>query len=68
MKKYTFKNGVLPSKGTGFQSSAGRNDKGKITVRFIGGGFKRNFRLLNFINTGYIQSVHTDTNRSSYMA
>ena len=68
MKKYLFKNGILPSKGIGFQSIDGRNRKGKITVRFIGGGFKRNFRLLNFIDTGYIQSVHTDTNRSSHIA
>ena len=52
---------------------AGRNNKGKITVRHRGGGHKRKFRIIDFkrIKTGIegiVESIQYDPNRSSNLA
>ncbi|MCF7931696.1 MAG: 50S ribosomal protein L2 [Acholeplasmataceae bacterium] len=56
-----------------FSRSGGRNNQGKITVRHIGGGAKRKYRVIDFkrnkddIN-GKISSIEYDPNRSANIA
>ncbi len=53
--------------------SGGRNNYGRITVRHIGGGHKRKYRLIDFKRDKYniegiIERIEYDPNRSSYIA
>ena len=53
--------------------SGGRNNTGKMTMRYIGGGHKRRYRLIDFKRDkhgieGIVQSVEYDPNRSSRIA
>jgi len=53
--------------------SGGRNHKGKMTVRNIGGGHKRKFRAIDFKRDkdgvpGTIKTIEYDPNRSAYIA
>jgi large subunit ribosomal protein L2 len=56
-----------------FSRSGGRNNQGKITVRHIGGGAKRKYRVIDFkrnkddIN-GKVSSIEYDPNRSANIA
>ncbi len=53
--------------------SGGRNNQGKITVRHIGGGSKRRYRVIDFKRNkdsipGTVASIEYDPNRSSNIA
>jgi large subunit ribosomal protein L2 len=58
----------------GKSSTGGRNNRGRITVRFRGGGHKRSYRLIDFKRRehlgkkGIIQHFEYDPNRSSFIA
>lgn len=56
----------------GLSKSGGRNFSGKITVRHIGGGNKRTYRLIDFYRTNpnlaIVQRLEYDPNRSSFIA
>jgi large subunit ribosomal protein L2 len=52
---------------------AGRNNQGKITVRHVGGGHKRKYRIIDFKRTkdgipGRVATIEYDPNRTSYIA
>ncbi len=53
--------------------SGGRSNTGRVTARFIGGGHKRRYRLIDFrrdkLNVpGRVESIQYDPNRSSFIA
>jgi large subunit ribosomal protein L2 len=57
----------------GLRKNAGRNMRGKVTVRHRGGGNKRNYRLIDFRRdkldvAGRIDSIEYDPNRSARIA
>ena len=59
---------ITPNKRTG-----GRNNKGRMTVRHVGGGHKRQYRIIDFKRDKYdtpaeIISIEYDPNRSSFVA
>ncbi len=59
------------TKGKGY--TGGRNHKGKMTVRNIGGGHKRKYRVIDFKRDkegipGTVKTVEYDPNRSAYIA
>ena len=53
MQGYDFSNITvttpLKSLTSGFQRSVGRNNRGRITTRHKGGGEKRSYRMIDFI-------------------
>ena len=65
-----------PVKGLteGKQSSGGRNQHGRITVRFRGGGHKRAYRLVDFKRRtkfgvpGLVERLEYDPNRTAFIA
>jgi large subunit ribosomal protein L2 len=55
------------------KKSGGRNNLGRITIRFRGGGHKRQYRLIDFKRNkfdvpGTIESIEYDPNRSTRIA
>ncbi len=59
---------LAPMKRTG-----GRNSSGKMTVRNIGGGHKKRYRIIDFKRNkdgipGKISTIEYDPNRSAYIA
>jgi large subunit ribosomal protein L2 len=55
------------------KNNAGRNNKGRVTVRFRGGGNKRFYRVIDFKRNktdvpGKIVSVEYDPNRSAFIS
>ena len=57
----------------GKRSSGGRNHTGKMTVRYIGGGHKRKFRLVDFRREkdgvpAVVKTIEYDPNRSARIA
>jgi large subunit ribosomal protein L2 len=57
----------------GINKSGGRNNKGRITIRFRGGGHKRAYRVIDFKRdkTGVpakVASIEYDPNRSAHIA
>ncbi len=53
--------------------SGGRNNQGKLTVRHIGGGVKRKYRLIDFKRnkldvTGKVMTIEYDPNRNANIA
>ena len=53
--------------------SGGRNNKGKMTARHIGGGHKRRYRIIDFKRNKFgfeaeIKSIEYDPNRSAFIA
>ncbi len=53
--------------------SGGRNDTGKMTVRKIGGGHKKRYRIIDFKRnkdgiTGIVKTIEYDPNRSARIA
>ena len=53
--------------------TGGRNNTGKMTMRYIGGGHKRRYRLVDFKRDkhgieGIVQSIEYDPNRTSRIA
>src|SRR6195952_4169454 len=64
-----------PIKGLteGKSSSGGRNNNGRITVRFRGGGHKQTYRIVDFKRrkigiAGKIERLEYDPNRSAFIA
>ncbi|MCI2082834.1 MAG: 50S ribosomal protein L2 [Bacteroidales bacterium] len=56
-----------------YRSSGGRNNQGKMTVRYIGGGHKRMYRVIDFLRdkdeyTATVKSIEYDPNRSARIA
>jgi len=57
----------------GKRASGGRNNQGKMTVGYIGGGHKRRFRVIDFKRTkdgipAVVKSIEYDPNRSARIA
>ena len=58
----------------GLNSSGGRNNLGRITVRFRGGGHKRTYRLVDFRRrehagkVAHVERIEYDPNRTSFLA
>src|SRR5690606_18665969 len=57
----------------GLSSKGGRNNMGRMTVRFRGGGHKRTYRLIDFKRRkfgveGTIERLEYDPNRSAFIA
>lgn len=55
------------------KKSGGRNNKGKMTIRQVGGGHKRKYRIIDFKRnkTGIpatVQSIEYDPNRTAFIA
>ncbi|MBL30815.1 MAG: 50S ribosomal protein L2 [Flavobacteriaceae bacterium] len=53
--------------------SGGRNNKGRMTIRYRGGGHKKRYRLIdfkrdNFDVVGEVKSVEYDPNRTSFIS
>ena len=58
---------------TGKNSSGGRNNTGKMTMRYLGGGHKQKYRLIDFKRTkdgipATVKSIEYDPNRTSRIA
>lgn len=58
---------------TPLHSSGGRNNTGKMTVRYRGGGHKRAYRLIDFLRdkdgvAGVVKTIEYDPNRSARIA
>jgi large subunit ribosomal protein L2 len=57
----------------GKNASGGRNNTGKMTMRYLGGGHKRSYRLIDFKRTkdgvpATVKSIEYDPNRSARIA
>ena len=57
----------------GFGKTGGRNNTGKMTVCYIGGGHKRRYRVIDFRSTkdgvpATVKSIEYDPNRSARIA
>ena len=57
----------------GLSKSGGRNNLGRITARFIGGGHKRTYRIVDFKRRkfdveGTVERLEYDPNRSAFIA
>jgi large subunit ribosomal protein L2 len=55
------------------KKSGGRNNQGRMTVRYIGGGHKRKYRIIDFKRnnvtvTGEVKTVEYDPNRSAFIS
>jgi large subunit ribosomal protein L2 len=55
------------------KKSGGRNNQGRMTMRFIGGGHKRRYRMIDFKRAnhgvaGQVLSVEYDPNRSAFIS
>jgi large subunit ribosomal protein L2 len=55
------------------KKSGGRNDTGRMTMRYVGGGHKRRYRIIDFKRnkfdvTATVQTVEYDPNRSARIA
>ena len=55
------------------KKSGGRNNQGKMTMRYIGGGHKRRYRLIDFQRSredepAVVKSVEYDPNRTARIA
>ncbi|MCE5223846.1 50S ribosomal protein L2 [bacterium] len=71
----TTTNSNNPQKGLtkGIRKSGGRNSQGKITMRYIGGGSKQQYRLVDFKRNkidipAKVASIEYDPNRSALIA
>ncbi len=64
-----------PVKGLteGLASKGGRNNNGRVTVRFRGGGHKRTYRIVDFKRrkldvAGKVERIEYDPNRTAFLA
>lgn len=53
--------------------SGGRNSKGRMTIRYVGGGHKKKYRVIDFSRdkegiSAVVKSIEYDPNRSAYIA
>lgn len=58
---------------TSFRKTGGRNSSGRMTMRYIGGGHKKQFRSIDFKRDKFdipsvVKSIEYDPNRSSFIA
>lgn len=58
---------------TSLKSTGGRNNTGKMTMRYIGGGHKRQYRIIDFMRnkdgmTATVKTIEYDPNRSARIA
>ena len=58
---------------SGISKSGGRNSKGRMTVRQIGGGHKRKYRIIDFKRDkenipGKVSTIEYDPNRTAFIA
>ena len=59
---------VLPNKRSG-----GRNSKGKMTIQYVGGGHKKQYRVIDFKRNKFdipakVATIEYDPNRSAYIS
>src|SRR5699024_3640765 len=59
---------LVPNKRSG-----GRNSQGRMTMRYIGGGHKRRYRIIDFKRTktgipAEVKSIEYDPNRTAFIA
>lgn len=57
----------------GIKKSGGRNNSGKMTMRYMGGGHKRSYRIIDFKRSkdgvpAIVKSIEYDPNRSAFIA
>lgn len=57
----------------GLRKTGGRNNQGRMTARYIGGGHKRLYRIIDFKRDkegipGVVKSIEYDPNRSAHIA
>lgn len=55
------------------KKTGGRNNQGKMTMRYIGGGHKRKYRLIDFKRNKFgvqaeVESIQYDPNRTAFIA
>ena len=67
------KGGPVKKLTQGLSKSGGRNNKGRMTVRHVGGGHKKQYRIIDFKRDKYdtpaeIITIEYDPNRSSFVA
>jgi len=68
-----YKGKPVKSLTQGLTKSGGRNNLGRITARFIGGGHKRTYRLIDFKRRkfdvdGTVERLEYDPNRTAFIA
>jgi large subunit ribosomal protein L2 len=69
-----FKGKPVKSLTEGKSSSGGRNNHGRITIRFRGGGHKQSYRLVDFKRRGHVdqaakvERIEYDPNRTAFIA
>ncbi|MDJ1157297.1 50S ribosomal protein L2 [Chelatococcus sp. SYSU_G07232] len=69
-----YKGKPVKSLTEGLSSSGGRNNNGRVTVRFRGGGHKRTYRLVDFKRReklgvpGTVERIEYDPNRTAFLA
>jgi large subunit ribosomal protein L2 len=68
-----YKGKPLKSLTEGKSSTGGRNNNGRITVRFRGGGHKQTYRIIDFKRrkldvTAKVERIEYDPNRTSFIA
>ncbi len=73
VNKELSKEGPMKSLTEGKSSKGGRNNKGRVAIRFRGGGHKRRYRVIDFKRNkvdvpGEIVRLEYDPNRSSHIA
>ncbi len=73
VSNFLYKGKPIKSLIKGIKKTGGRNNYGRITVRHIGGGHKRKYRLIDFKRDKYnikgvVNRIEYDPNRSSFIA
>ncbi len=69
-----YKGKPVKSLTEGLSSSGGRNNTGRVTVRFRGGGHKRAYRIVDFKRRGQlnvagkVERIEYDPNRTAFIA
>src|SRR6476646_8022467 len=68
-----WKGGPVKGLTEGLKSSGGRNNQGRTTVRFRGGGHKRSYRLVDFKRRKWgvgavVERLDYDPNRTAFIA
>lgn len=72
-KSDLWKGGPVKQLAHGISKTGGRNNRGRITSRHIGGGHKRLYRLIDFKRSKFdsvatIERIEYDPNRTAYIA
>jgi large subunit ribosomal protein L2 len=72
-RSHLYKGKPVKALTEGLTKSGGRNNLGRITARFIGGGHKRTYRLIDFKRRkfdieGTVERIEYDPNRTAFIA